>query len=96
MIQVEKIDNPIVDCMIMGDYKPTVDEVLSLYMFRIITREDYKELNVYANKFISMATAGNNVLLSIKDINVTYNIQGIVYDKDRNIEVLWKQHIPNT
>ena len=89
-IVVEKIDNPIVDCMIMGDYKPTVDEVLSLYMFRIITREDYKELNVYANKFISMATAGNNVLLSLKDIDITYNIQGIIYDKDRNIEVLWK------
>lgn len=90
MIQVEQIDNPIVDCMIMGDYKPTVDEVLSLYMFRIITREDYKELNVYANKFISMATAGNNVLLSLKDIDITYNIQGIIYEKDRNIEVLWK------
>lgn len=89
-IMVEKIDNPIVDCMIMGDYKPTVDEVLSLYMFRIITREDYKELNVYANKFISMATAGNNVLLSLKDIDITYNIQGIIYEKDRNIEVLWK------
>ena len=89
-MKVERIDNPIVDCMIMGDYKPTVDEVLSLYMFRIITREDYKELNVYANKFISMATAGNNVLLSLKDIDITYNIQGIIYDKDRNIEVLWK------
>ena len=95
MIQVEKIDNPIVDCMIMGDYKPKVDEVLSLYMFRIKTKKS-EEVNVYANKFVSMATAGNNVLLSIKDINVTYNIQGIVYDKDRNIEVLWKQHIPNT
>ena len=89
-IQVEKIDNPIVDCMIMGDYKPTVEETLSLYMFRIITRERYEELNVYANKFISMATAGNNVLLSLKGIDITYNIQGIIYDKDRNIEVLWK------
>lgn len=90
MIQVEKIDNPIVDCMIMGDYKPTVDEVLSLYMFRVVTREDYKEFNVYANKFVSIATAGNNVLLSLKDIDITYNIQGIIYEKDRNIEVLWK------
>lgn len=89
-IQVEKIDNPIVDCMIMGDYKPTVEETLSLYMFRIITRERYEELNVYANKFISMATAGNNVLLSLKGIDITYNIQGVIYDKDRNIEVLWK------
>ena len=89
-IQVEKIDNPIVDCMIMGDYKPTVEETLSLYMFRIITRERYEELNVCANKFISMATAGNNVLLSLKGIDITYNIQGVIYDKDRNIEVLWK------
>lgn len=89
-IQVEKIDNPIVDCMIMGDYKPTVEETLSLYMFRIITRERYEELNVYANKFISIATAGNNVLLSLKGIDITYNIQGVIYDKDRNIEVLWK------
>ena len=89
-IQVEKIDNPIVDRMIMGDYKPTVEETLSLYMFRIITRERYEELNVYANKFISMATAGNNVLLSLKGIDITYNIQGVIYDKDRNIEVLWK------
>lgn len=89
-IQVEKIDNPIVDCMIMGDYKPTVEETLSLYMFRIRTRERYEELNVYANKFISMATAGNNVLLSLKGIDITYNIQGVIYDKDRNIEVLWK------
>ena len=89
-MQVEQINNPIVDCMIMGDYKPTVDEVLSLYMFRIITRKDYEELNVYADKFVSMATAGNNVLLSLKDIDITYNILGVVYDKDRNIEVLWK------
>lgn len=88
-IQVEKIDNPIVDCMIMGDYKPTVEETLSFYMFRIKTKE-YEELNVYADKFVSMATAGNNVLLSLKDINITYNIQGVIYDKDRNIEVLWK------
>ena len=89
-IQVEKIDNPIVDCMIMGNYEPTVEETLSLYMFKIITREGYEEINVYADKFVSMATAGNNVLLSLKDINITYNIQGVIYDKDRYTEVLWK------
>lgn len=89
-IQVEKIDNPIVDCMIVGDYKPTIEETLSFYMFRIITRKEYEELNVYADKFVSMATAGSSVLLSLKDINITYNIQGVIYDKDRDIEVLWK------
>ena len=87
-IQVEQINNPIQDAWIVGDYKPNINEQMRLFMFRIKYNDTYT--NVYAKEFVSIATAGKEILLSLKDNNITYNIKGIVYDKDRDIKILWK------
>ena len=87
-IQVEQINNPIQDAWIAGDYKPNINEQMRLFMFRIKHNEDYT--NVYAKEFMSIATAGKEILLSLKDKNITYNIKGIIYDKDANIKILWR------
>ena len=88
MIRVEQIDNPIQDAWIVGDYKPNINEQMRLFMFRMKQNDTYT--NVYAKEFISIATAGKEILLSLKNNNITYNIKGIIYDKDRDIKVLWK------
>ena len=66
-IQVEQINNPIQDAWIVGDYKPSISEQMRLFMFRI--RHDDTYINVYAKGFVSIATAGKEILLSLLLIN---------------------------
>ena len=89
MIQVQHIGEDVEkeECHIDGDYKPSVDDILKLFIFRIVTPTD--TVNIYAKNLVSVASNGNMIEVMKKKEKRIFKIKGVRYEKTGTSPVLW-------
>ena len=89
MIQVQHIGEDVgrEECYIDGDYKPSIDDIMKLFIFRVVSSTD--TINIYASDLVSVATNGNIIEIMGQGKKSILKIKGVRYDKTGTSPVLW-------